>query len=229
MSRAERLLQLMQVLRRHRFPVSGAALAEELQVSLRTLYRDIASLQSQGALIEGEAGLGYVLKPGFVLPPLMFSEEELEALVLGSRWVANRADSHLAEAARNALSKIEAVLPIGLRIAMNNSTLLVGPRSDTDAGNEGLDSVRLAIRSERKLTIGYQDLKQRRSTRTIWPFALGYFDNVRVVVAWCELRQDIRHFRFDRISDLAISQETYPRRRAALLKDWKLIEGIAER
>lgn len=228
MSRAERLLQLMQVLRRHRFPVSGAALASELQVSLRTLYRDIASLQAQGAQIDGESGVGYVLKPGFVLPPLMFSEEEIEALVLGSRWVADRADSRLAEAARNALSKIEAVLPIDLRIAMNDSTLLVGPKADADANDEGLATVRFAIRSERKLTIGYEDLKQKQSTRTIWPFALGFFDQVRVVIAWCEMRQDMRHFRIDRISAMTLLDERYSRRRAALLKEWRLIEGITE-
>src|SRR6516225_364885 len=105
MSRAERLLDLIQILRRHRRPVAGKLLAEELGISLRTLYRDIASLQAQGAGIEGEAGIGYVLKPGFMLPPLMFSEEEIEALVLGSRWVAERGDQRLAAAAKNALAR----------------------------------------------------------------------------------------------------------------------------
>ena len=106
MSRSERLFDLLQALRRHRRPVSGRTLAEETGVSLRTLYRDIASLQAQGADIEGEPGLGYVLKPGFLLPPLMFSAEEIEALVLGTRWVAVRADSHLQGAARNALAHV---------------------------------------------------------------------------------------------------------------------------
>src|SRR6187200_43800 len=110
-SRAERLLELLQVLRRYRQPVAGQTLADELGVSVRTLYRDIATLQGQGAAIDGEAGLGYVLKPGFMLPPLMFSEEEIEALVLGSRWVADRADRALADAAANVLAKIGAVLP----------------------------------------------------------------------------------------------------------------------
>jgi predicted DNA-binding transcriptional regulator YafY len=104
MSRTERLLDLIQLLRRHRFPVSGAALAEELGVSLRTVYRDIATLQAQGAHIEGEAGVGYVLRAGFLLPPLMFSTDEIEAIVLGSRWVAQRADSELQQAAHNALA-----------------------------------------------------------------------------------------------------------------------------
>src|ERR1700752_131103 len=106
MSRAERLLELMQMLRRHRRPVSGAQLAQELGISLRTLYRDIASLQAQGATIDGAPGIGYVLRPGFVLPPLMLAPEEIEALVLGTRWVADRADRRLADAARNALAKI---------------------------------------------------------------------------------------------------------------------------
>ena len=100
MSRAQRLLELIQLLRQHRFPITGHQLAKRLKISLRTLYRDIATLQEQGAHIEGEAGLGYVLKPGFMLPPLMFSQEEIEAIVLGSRWVAERGDPQLASAAR---------------------------------------------------------------------------------------------------------------------------------
>ncbi|HNB45871.1 MAG TPA: HTH domain-containing protein, partial [Burkholderiaceae bacterium] len=111
MSRAERLLSLLELLRRHRRPVSGAALAESLGISLRTLYRDIASLQAQGAAIDGAPGFGYVLQPGFMLPPLMFTPDEVEALVLGSRWVAERADPRLGGAARQALAKVAAVLP----------------------------------------------------------------------------------------------------------------------
>ncbi len=126
MSRAARLLGLMQTLRRHRRPVSGRALAEEHGISLRTLYRDIASLQAQGADIVGEPGLGYVLKPGFMLPPLMFSDEELEALVLGSRWVAENGDPRLSQAARDAMAKITGVLPSDLRQVVDSSTLIVG-------------------------------------------------------------------------------------------------------
>jgi biotin operon repressor len=115
MARAERLLGLIQVLRRHRHPVSGQVLADELGVSLRTVYRDIQTLIGQGAAIDGEAGVGYVLRPGFVLPPMMFSDEEIEALVLGSRWVAQRTDERLSRAAANAVAKIAAVLPDDLR------------------------------------------------------------------------------------------------------------------
>src|SRR5712692_11642714 len=126
-SRAQRLLDLIQLLRRHRFPISGASLAQELGVSLRTLYRDIETLNAQGARIDGEAGIGYVLRPGFMLPPLMFSEEEIEALVLGSRWVAERADAPLSKAAANVLAKIGAVLPKDLRETLDDSGLLIGP------------------------------------------------------------------------------------------------------
>ena len=227
MSRAHRLLDLIQILRRHRYPVTGAALAAELGISLRTLYRDIATLQEQGAHINGEPGLGYVLRPGFMLPPLMFSEDEIEALVLGSRWVAERGDARLGSAARNALAKIAAVLPSELRDALDASALLVGPGEPIAAGDLELPAIRQAIRSERKLDISYRDLKGAESARTIWPFALGFFDHVRVLVAWCELRQTFRHFRADRISALSISEQRYPRRRQVLLKEWREIEGIA--
>lgn len=226
MSRAERLLDLMQLLRRHRRPVSGRALADELGVSLRTLYRDIATLQAQGAGIEGEAGLGYVLRPGFLLPPLMFTEEEVEALVLGSRWVVDRGDSRLAGAARNALAKIAAVLPPERREGLDGSALLVGPGAPIAAGDAELAAIRQAIRAERKLELSYRDGDGSDSRRVVWPFALGFFDRVRVVVAWCELRQSFRHFRTDRIQALAVTDTRYPRRRQAMLAEWREAEGI---
>lgn len=226
MSRAERLLDLIQILRRHRHPVSGRALANELGVSLRTLYRDIVTLQAQGARIDGEPGLGYVLRPGFMLPPLMFSEDEIEALVLGSRWVADRGDSRLGAAARDALAKIAAVLPADLRDELDASTLLVGPGASIAAGDAELASIRQAIRAERKLDITYRDVQDAETKRLIWPFAVGFFDRARVVVAWCELRQDFRHFRTDRIAAIAATDIRYPKRRQALLKEWRQAEGI---
>ncbi|PWC89182.1 DNA-binding protein [Azospirillum sp. TSH100] len=229
MSRAERLLDLMQVLRRHRQPVSGKSLADELGVSLRTLYRDIATLQGQGAMIEGEPGVGYLLRAGFLLPPLMFTEEEVEALVLGSRWVVERGDSRLGGAARNALAKIAAVLPPDKREGLDGSTLLVGPGEPIPAGDAELATIRTAIRCERKLEISYRDRDGSESRRTVWPFALGFFDRVRVMVAWCELRQSFRHFRTDRILALTASDIRYPRRRQAMLKEWRAAEGIPQR
>jgi predicted DNA-binding transcriptional regulator YafY len=221
MSRSERLLDLIQILRRHRFPVAGATLAEELGISLRTLYRDIATLQQQGANIAGEAGLGYVLRPGFMLPPLMFTEEEIEALVLGSRWIAERADRRFAAVARDALAKIAAVLPAELRETLDASTLLIGPGKPISKSDIDLPLIRRAIRNERKIEMTYRDLNGVESQRTIWPFALAFFDHADLLVAWCEMRRDFRHFRVDRIAGLVASEQRYPRRRAALLKEWR--------
>lgn len=229
MSRSERLLDLLQLLRRHRQPLSGAVIAADMGISLRTLYRDIATLQSQGASIDGAPGLGYVLKPGFTLPPLMFSADEVEALALGSRWVVQRGDSRLAAAARDALAKIAAVLPAGLRHELDTSALIVAPGEPIAAGDAEVAAIREAIRREHKLDIRYRDGAGLDSSRAIWPFALGFFDRARVVVAWCELRESIRHFRTDRIIDMAARGERYPRRRQALLKDWREKEGVPER
>jgi predicted DNA-binding transcriptional regulator YafY len=226
--RAERLLELIQALRRRRRPVTARELADELGVSARSLYRDIVSLRAQGAGIEGEAGVGYVLKDGFLLPPLMFAEEEIEALVLGMRWVADRADAELGKAARDAMAKIAAVLPADLRDSADANALLVGPGEPISSGGADLAPIRCAIRTERKLAIVYKDAGGKPTARTIWPFALGFFDRARVVVAWCELRQGFRHFRTDRIAELAEGGGRYPRRRAALLKEWRSAEGIGE-
>jgi len=228
-SRAQRLLDLVQILRRHRRPVAGAALADELGISLRTLYRDIGSLQAQGADIAGEAGLGYVLRPGFTLPPLMFNIEELEALALGSRWVAARADTPLAAAARNALAKIGAVLPRDLRDLLDEPSQLIPPGERISAGDAELPTIRQAIRAERKLKLAYVDVAGAETRRTIWPIALAFFDRSRVVVAWCEMRTAFRNFRTDRIAAIETTIERYPRRRMALLKEWRESEGMGER
>jgi len=225
LSRSERLLALLQALRRRRRPVSGHVLAEELGVSLRTLYRDIASLRGQGAEIEGEAGLGYVLKPGFWLPPLMLSGDEIEALVLGARWVGARTDRKLALAARDAIAKITAVLPPSLCDDVEASTLLVPGKALDEAGLD-LAPIRAAIRSGRKLALEYEDAQGAKTGRTVWPFGVGYFDEARVVMAWCELRQGFRHFRADRIGSCRTLEARYPTSRQRLLKDWRLNEGV---
>ncbi len=229
MSRTQRLFDLIQILRRHRYPVTGKQLADELDVSLRTLYRDIATLQTQGASIEGEPGLGYVLRPGFMLPPLMFSEEEIEALVLGSRWVARRTDKKLRIAATNVLAKISAVLPEDLRHQLEFSGLLIGPvKTAIENDDEKEALIRYAIRREYKLQMTYIDVKGDESERLIWPLALGFFEEVHVIVAWCELRLDFRHFRTDRIAKLMQCETRYPQRRQTLLKKWREIHNIPE-
>jgi len=221
MSRTQRLLDLLQILRCHHYPVSGSALASQLGISLRTLYRDIATLQAQGARIEGAAGLGYILRPGFTLPPLTFTEEEIEALALGARWVANRADERLADAARNALAKIRAVIPADRRAVLEDSSILIGPGSPIRTGDERLATIRQAIRTERKLTITYLNPASDETVRTVWPFALAFFEHVRMLVGWCELRNDYRHFRTDRIAALTLLEDRYPRRRHTLLREWR--------
>jgi predicted DNA-binding transcriptional regulator YafY len=215
------------VLRRHRAPVAGARLASEIGVSLRTLYRDIATLQAHGATIEGEPGVGYLLRPGFLLPPLMFSTEEIEALVLGARWVHERGDAKLAHAAGDAVAKIAAVLPPELRHELESHALLVGPSRKGDAAAAHEAAIRDAIRGERKLLIHYRNAQGAASKRIVWPFALGFFDNARVMAAWCEKSDGFRHFRTDRIAKLEPQAARYPKRRQALLKAWRQQEGIA--
>ncbi|MEE4410014.1 MULTISPECIES: helix-turn-helix transcriptional regulator [unclassified Serratia (in: enterobacteria)] len=226
MSRTERLLDLMQILRRHRYPVAGHALAQEMNISMRTLYRDIATLQQQGAEIVGEAGVGYVLRPGFMLPPLMFSPQEIEALVLGMRWVARRGDTQLAGAANNALAKIADVLPAMLRDELEANTLLIGPIDAVQVADETVVLIRDVIRQERKLAVDYCDRDGSVSERTLWPFALGYFEQVRMLAAWCELRQAFRHFRLDRIRLATPLAQRYPRGRRVLMKEWYKSQGI---
>jgi predicted DNA-binding transcriptional regulator YafY len=228
MARSERLLELVQALRRHRRPVSGQALAGELGVSLRTIYRDIQTLIGQGAPIDGEAGLGFVLRPGFVLPPLMFSDEELEALVLGLRWVAQRTDASFEHAAMNALAKIAAVLPDDLRNNVEGIGLVAFPSRDADERRFDLTPIRGAIRAEQMVVLDYADVTGQHTRRTVWPIALAFFERSRVLAAWCELRHDFRHFRIDRIIALRETGQRYPQRRRVLMKQWREIEKITE-
>jgi predicted DNA-binding transcriptional regulator YafY len=205
-------------------------LAADLGVSIRSLYRDIATLQQQGANIEGEPGVGYRLKPGFVLPPLMFRDEEIEALILGMRWVAEQGDERLALAANDVLAKVDAVVPAELREALQSSGLLIGPRKNSSlrqASDKLLPNLRRAVRSERKIQISYATSNEQPPTqRIIWPIAVGFFEEVRVLVGWCELRNAFRHFRVDRIHSLTELPEPLPRRRRTLLGEWRKIQGI---
>lgn len=220
MDRTERLFALMDGLRRHRRPVTAADLAGELAVSVRTIYRDIQTLIGLGAPIDGEAGLGYLLRPGFFLPPLMFDEDELEALVLGARWVERQQDEALAKAARNALAKIATAAPEDLRDVMAQSGLWTHSWNQI-APKVSLPTVREAIRREHKLWIAYNDQAGAATERFIWPIALAFYDNKHAVVAWCELREGFRFFRADRIATLTATGERYPQRRAALVKAWQ--------
>ncbi|QOZ67530.1 helix-turn-helix transcriptional regulator [Bradyrhizobium arachidis] len=228
MSRSERLLELIQFLRTRRRPVAGAQLADEFGVSLRTIYRDIQTLTARGAPIEGEAGVGYVLRPGFTVPPLMFSRDEIEALALGSQMVERSADAALTKAARNALAKIAAVLPAERSNEANASGVVAGPVKWIGAESVDMALVRDAIRLERKLWIHYRDEVGVLTERRIWPILLTFCATVRLLAAWCELREGYRQFRTDRIVAFIETGEAYPRRRHALVKEWREIEGLPE-
>jgi predicted DNA-binding transcriptional regulator YafY len=229
MTRTERLLALIQLLRRYRRPATGRELADALGVSLRTVYRDIATLVGQGASIAGGAGVGFILRPGFLLPPLMFRDEEIEALVLGSRWVAQLPDRTLSQAAVDALAKINSVLPAALRERAELSGLFPVPRAGVLRDVVDAAVLRGAIRGERKLRLQYRDDEGRQTTRIVWPLAIGFYDRLRVLVAWCELRVDFRHFRTDRIESAARLDERLPRSRQTLLQEWRSQEEAPER
>ena len=227
MSRSSRLFLLMDALRGHRRPVTAALLAERLGVSERTIYRDIQTLCELGAPVQGEAGVGYLLRAGAFLPPLMFDSDELEALVLGARWVRRQGDAGLAGAAASALAKIATASPRDLRDTMADLSLWVpiGPKPQADDGRF-VQPAREAIRHERKLRIGYQDEQGVASERIVWPIALAFMDGRRLLAAWCELRAGFRHFRIDRIASLAATGEGFPRRRHALLAEWRAATGV---
>src|SRR5215469_16802715 len=221
MNRTERLFALMDALRRHRRPVTAQSLAEELKVSLRTIYRDVQVLIGLGAPIDGEAGLGYLLRPGFFLPPLMFDADELEALVLGIRWVARQSDTALTQAATNALAKIAAASPKDLRDTLADTGLWVAGMGNDGRLSKNIRLVREAIRHEHKLEIGYVAETGAETERAIWPIAMAFYERRQTIAAWCELRGAFRHFRTDRITDIAPSGERYPRRRVDLVKAWR--------
>jgi predicted DNA-binding transcriptional regulator YafY len=225
MSRTARLFRLMEALRGHRRPVTAAYLGTELSVSPRTVYRDIQTLVDLGAPIEGEAGVGYLLRAGFFLPPLMFGEEELEALVLGARWVQGQGDAGLSAAAARALAKIATASPRDLRDKIADTGLWATCHNPPA---ESTTLIREAIRREHKLGITYVDEVGRTTERVIWPIGLAFFEGRKILAAWCELRSAFRHFRADRIASLTPTRITYPTRRAALVRDWRRENNIPE-
>ncbi|HKR42842.1 MAG TPA: YafY family protein [Paraburkholderia sp.] len=221
MRRADRLFQIIQILRRAKRPVTARVLSDELEISVRTVYRDIADLMGQRVPISGEAGIGYVLDRHYDMPPLMLTPDELEAAVLGAQWVAQRSDPALARAARDLIAKITAAVPEQLRPFIAEPTVSTPPPQSLPADMLNVAQVREWIRVGRKLRIRYRDERGRASERTIWPLLIGYADAVRLLVAWCELRQDFRHFRTDRIVDATFLDEPHDVRRRTLMARWK--------
>lgn len=219
MRRADRLFEIIQHLRR-KPTVRARELSEWLEVSERTIYRDIRDLISSGVPIEGEAGVGYVLRPGFDLPPLMFKEQEIEALVLGARMVEVWTDSELALAATDAIAKIEAVIPDTLRSYMANTALLAPKSFGMEPIQCDLASLRRAIRGRQKVRFCYTDVMQRGTERTVRPLSLAYFGPVWILAAWCELREDFRTFRVDRIDNFEAIEERFVAERGKTLQDF---------
>jgi predicted DNA-binding transcriptional regulator YafY len=223
MSRSVRLLSLLQQLRGRRAPVTARDLAEQLEVSERTIFRDMATLAAMGAPIRGEAGVGYVLRPGLFLPPLMLSDQEVEAVMLGLRYVDQRGDAPLRQAAVSAAAKIDSVLSADARATRDAPIALPGPDGVPPA-NAALPRLRAAIREQRRLAISYEDGEGGRTERTVWPFALAFLNDAQILAAWCELRQDFRMFRVDRIAT-AKEIDRYPERRSTLLRRFRAQVG----
>ena len=203
MRRADRLFQIVQLLRGGRL-TTAARLADRLEVSERTIYRDIADLQSTGVPIDGEAGVGYVMEEGYDLPPLMFSRDEIVALVAGARLIKAWGGAAMARGAEEALIKIESVLPAAERDRARAVSVHSFAWEMTDALRNRLDTVEAAVEDRRMLSIAYGDGAGAKSERDVGPLGLWFWGKVWTLVAWCELRQDFRMFRIDRIEDMTV-------------------------
>jgi predicted DNA-binding transcriptional regulator YafY len=223
MDKTERLFAVMDALRRHRRPVTAQQLADEQAVSVRTLYRDIQTLIGLGAPIDGDAGSGCMLRSGFFLPPLMFTPDELEALVLGARWVEGQPDDGLSAAARNALGKIATASPDDLRDRLATTGLWAAQATWSRGSEPLLGTAREAMRTEKTLHLGYTDEAGNETQRPVWPVTLAYYEDKHIIGAWCTLRQDFRNFRIDRIRRAKLGTEPFGRRRVILLKEWEAV------
>ncbi len=219
--RAQRLLEIVTLLRRARRPVTAAQLSERFEVSVRTVYRDVVSLQSTGIPIRGEAGVGYQLSRDYDLPPLMFTPAELEALMLGARLVASRADAQTTKDAEDAIAKIREALPRDRREELEHAPLFAPRFSPPVEDSIDLTPLREALRREHKVWLSYRDAKGDLTSRSVWPISIGFFDGGRSLVAWCELREGFRAFRTDRMLAVTKSNDRVPERRQALLARWK--------
>lgn len=223
MPRSDRLFDIIQALRSRKKPMTAAALAEQLEVTPRTVYRDIATLQARRVPIEGAAGVGYVLRKGFDLPPLMFTIDEVEAIAVGARMLKRVKDPTLQQAADSVLAKVSVVVPEGLRPHIADAHVYVSPGMAADAEGADLAEIRAAIRDSRKLFIGYADNQGRRTNRVIWPIAMAYYVDATLVGAWCELRADYRNFRIERIQSSKVLRERFDQQGGRLFREWSAL------
>lgn len=220
MRRADRLFQIIQLLRGRRRAVTAKKIAEELEVSERTVYRDIRDLIASGTPIEGAAGVGYSLRAGYDLPPLMFDADEIEALVLGARVVAAYGDEKLARAAASVLSKVEAVLPRKLKAKIAENALFALHFEDERTNKEALFTVRAALASKEKLRVRYERADGEASERVLRPLGAFFWGRTWTLSAWCELRNDFRNFRLDRMRDIAPTGERFTDEPGRTLRDY---------
>ncbi|MCG7897055.1 MAG: YafY family transcriptional regulator [Candidatus Thiodiazotropha lotti] len=219
MRRADRLFRITQELSAERY-ITAESLAARLEVSVRTIYRDIDALSASGIPIEAVAGSGYRLSKGFRVPPLMFNEEELTALMLGMRMVQGWCDTALAEAASSALGKVAAVVPERIRPVLSHEALLVPDFHIPAEVRQQVARLRKAIAQQRKIEIAYRRRDGVHSDRVIWPLGLFYWGSVWTLAAWCELREGFRQFRVDRIESLQMANGRYPQLSGRTLKDY---------
>jgi predicted DNA-binding transcriptional regulator YafY len=219
MRRAERLFEIIQLMRRSGL-IRARDLAEKLEVSERTVYRDIQAMIAQGVPIEGEAGVGYVLREGFDLPPLMFDKCELEALMLGAQIVEGLADAELSEAASNLIAKVEAVVPEPLRDYMASLPLLAPGNRIMAPISFDAAQLRYALRERYKVRFAYTDGIGAGTERTVRPLSLAYFGPVWLLAAWCELREDFRVFRLDRMQQFAVTEDRFRPERGRTLREF---------
>ena len=220
MRSADRLFEIVQILRRERRPITADAIAAELETSKRSVYRDIAALMAQRVPVRGEAGIGYVLESGFDLPPLMLNPEEVEAAVLGAQWVAGHGDAALAAAARNLIAKIAAVVPAEMRALLDDPVARTPPAWGMPEDSVDATMLRQAIRAGRKIALSYRAEGGNPTERTVWQALLGYHHSARVLIAWCELRDGFRSFRLDRIVTAEMLDIRYPARPGQLRARW---------
>lgn len=219
MSRSIRLLNLLQILREQHYPITAQTLADQLGISVRSIYRDIESLRDQGVNIQGSAGLGFQLKENFLLPPMSFDETEVEAIYLALQWVESIPDQALQQASHAVLTKLKAVLPQNKQDFLAE-TYLKSIHSWVEVDQAVVQQVRMAIRLQVKIQIDYIDEQKQISIRQLWPFALGYFNDKMLVAAWCELRENFRNFRLDRIQSLSLTDQCYPKFKRHLYHQW---------
>lgn len=209
MRRADRLFDIIQSLRSSTRPLTASALAERLEVTPRTIYRDIAALQARRVPIEGAPGVGYVLRRGYDLPPLTFTTEEIEAIAVGVRMVRRLRDDALCLAAESVQSKVTVALPEAMRRALSAPQIWVSDGAAQRPAGVDPAELRSAIRASRKLRITYADESGRRTRRTVRPIAMVYYVDVTLIAAWCELRRDFRHFRIERITSCSVLDEPF--------------------